>query len=264
MSTTLPPELFDIVLDFLHSDTDALMACSLTCKAWLITSQYHLFNELVATPTDIQAFLKFVESSSSHIATVVRRLVIQRSMVYSMTGKLNLHFRGLQSLTLSEIFWGILPPDIRHSLPDLVSVKHLNLHRVNFETLQQILQFICAFPALECVSLTDWTMHFPFLDTEMFLVTASRLSLRYPLRIHLDCVNLDRPKSILLFIEWLVIQDPLPLIQLDALRLGPLTDLTLFALPCVHKFMRILNPSLAQLHIRVPQLSYTAQEMDGR
>jgi hypothetical protein len=251
------------------------MACSLTCKAWLTTSQYHLFNEIVFTPPDILAFLEFVDSSSSNIATVVRRLVLQRS-AYSMirtvainhampmTGKLNSHFRGLQSLTLSEIFWGILPPDIRYLLVDLVTVKHLNLQRVNFETMHQAIGFICAFPALESIALIDWTMQFSFIDTKILLDTADKLSLGYPLRIYFDCINLDRPKSTLHLIEWLVVQDPLPLIQLGILHLGPLTDLQLFTLPCIHKFMRMIDLSLVQLRIRVPQLSYTAQEMDGK
>ena len=255
------------------------MACSLTCRAWLPACLYHLFSELVLTPHDILAFLEYADLSSSNIPTVVRRLVVRRS-VYSimirtfaiehvtpvtlMTRPANSYFRGLQSLTLSEIFWGVLPSDIRHLLSDLVTVKDLKLHRVNFETMHQVVEFICAFPALESLSFKDWTMHVPAVDLARFLDTAPKLSLRYPLHIHLDCINLDRPKSILYVIEWLVVQDPSPSIQLDTLRLGPFRDLLLLESPCIHKLMRFLDFSLVQLHIRTPQLPYSARDMDGR
>ncbi|KAI0073165.1 hypothetical protein K474DRAFT_1603825, partial [Panus rudis PR-1116 ss-1] len=43
---TMPPELADYTLDFLHDDAATLGSCALTCKAWLPTSRFHLFHTL--------------------------------------------------------------------------------------------------------------------------------------------------------------------------------------------------------------------------
>lgn len=274
MPTALPPEIYDIVLGFLHSDKDALQACSLTCKAWLPASRYHLFDKIVLAPSDVLAFLEYVDSSSSTVATIVRRLVVQRS-VYSMmralrnkhitprADHLKAHFRGLRSLTLSEVFWGVLPSDIRYTLSELVAVTELNLHRVNFETLHQAVQFISAFPALEHLSFKQWAMQVPDVAMDSYLVTAPKLAQKYPLRIHIDCLNLDRPKSIVHMIQWLVVQEPSPSIQLDTLRLGPLRDLSLLALPCIHKLMRMSDLPLVHLRIKAPQFPYSPHDSDS-
>ena len=58
----IPPELSDRVIDFLHDDWAALKACSLTCKAWLPASRFHLWNRVVlrysGDGTDYAEFLK--------------------------------------------------------------------------------------------------------------------------------------------------------------------------------------------------------------
>jgi hypothetical protein len=172
------------------------------------------------------------------------------------------HFRGLQSLTLSETSWGFLSSDIRDILSNLVTVKDLKLHRSNFDTIHQAVEFICAFPALQSLSFKD-SILVPNVDMHRFLTTAPRLSHSYPLHIYLDCLNLDRPKSILYLIEWLVVQEPSPLIQLDTLRLGPLRDRSLLPSLCIHKLMRMSDLPLARLQIKAPQFPYSAQESDG-
>lgn len=58
----IPPELSDRVIDFLHDDPAALKACSLTCKAWLPSSRFQLWNRVVlrysGDGTDYAEFLK--------------------------------------------------------------------------------------------------------------------------------------------------------------------------------------------------------------
>lgn len=57
----IPSELSDRVIDFLHDDWAALKACSLTCKAWLPASRFHLWNRVVlryGDGTDYAGFLK--------------------------------------------------------------------------------------------------------------------------------------------------------------------------------------------------------------
>ncbi|KAJ7196959.1 hypothetical protein GGX14DRAFT_375442, partial [Mycena pura] len=41
--TAFPSELHDYTIDFLYNDRASLRACSLVCKSWTASSQYHLF-----------------------------------------------------------------------------------------------------------------------------------------------------------------------------------------------------------------------------
>ncbi|OCH84584.1 hypothetical protein OBBRIDRAFT_741339, partial [Obba rivulosa] len=43
---TLPPELTDHIIDFLHDDRQALQACALVSRAWLPSAQLHLFYDI--------------------------------------------------------------------------------------------------------------------------------------------------------------------------------------------------------------------------
>ncbi|KAK7025124.1 CNH domain-containing protein [Favolaschia claudopus] len=47
---SLPTEIFERILDFLHADKDALIICSTVCRAWFPTSRYHLYTLLPVVP----------------------------------------------------------------------------------------------------------------------------------------------------------------------------------------------------------------------
>lgn len=40
----LPPELTDVIIDYMHHDKEALKQCSLVCKSWERSSTLHLFS----------------------------------------------------------------------------------------------------------------------------------------------------------------------------------------------------------------------------
>ncbi|KAJ7509903.1 CNH domain-containing protein [Mycena galericulata] len=40
----LPTEIFERIIDFLHTDKSALISCSTVCRSWFPTSRYHLYN----------------------------------------------------------------------------------------------------------------------------------------------------------------------------------------------------------------------------
>lgn len=43
----IPPDVVESIVNHLHGDPSALKACSLTCKLWVASSQYHLFSRIV-------------------------------------------------------------------------------------------------------------------------------------------------------------------------------------------------------------------------
>ncbi|KAJ7343721.1 hypothetical protein DFH08DRAFT_701948, partial [Mycena albidolilacea] len=51
MSSTLPPELTDRIIDFLWDHQLDLRACSLVCSQWLPASRFHIF-ESITIPSD--------------------------------------------------------------------------------------------------------------------------------------------------------------------------------------------------------------------
>jgi hypothetical protein len=74
---TLPPEVIDMVIDFLHSDKRSLAACSLTCKMWLSSSRFHLFSKvLLSTKNRISSFAALFEKSFNSVAPFVQHLII--------------------------------------------------------------------------------------------------------------------------------------------------------------------------------------------
>ncbi|KZT02342.1 uncharacterized protein LAESUDRAFT_604658, partial [Laetiporus sulphureus 93-53] len=48
----LPPELRDMILDFLHDDCPALKSCSLVSGVWLPTTRSHLFRSIQIRSTE--------------------------------------------------------------------------------------------------------------------------------------------------------------------------------------------------------------------
>lgn len=46
-NTTLPNEIQDRILDFLHDCKPTLLTCALVCRTWVPTSRYHLFSEVI-------------------------------------------------------------------------------------------------------------------------------------------------------------------------------------------------------------------------
>jgi hypothetical protein len=53
LSDSIPQELFERFIDFLHGDKNSLSRCSIVCRAWLPASRYHLFDPLILRPIQL-------------------------------------------------------------------------------------------------------------------------------------------------------------------------------------------------------------------
>ncbi|TFY61525.1 hypothetical protein EVJ58_g4462 [Rhodofomes roseus] len=76
MIASLPPELTDHILDYLHKDSRSLGACALTCRAWLATARYHRFRDLSVKSHIMLTALRDLVAPSPALGLVVRRLRI--------------------------------------------------------------------------------------------------------------------------------------------------------------------------------------------
>ncbi|CCM00077.1 uncharacterized protein FIBRA_02104 [Fibroporia radiculosa] len=72
----VPPELWDDIIDCLWNDRPALLACTLTCRAWLPRARFHAFHSI--SVVDLSSFKRLhrLLDASPHLASYVRRLSI--------------------------------------------------------------------------------------------------------------------------------------------------------------------------------------------
>lgn len=71
-----PPELRDLVIDCLRTDTVALRACSLTSKAWLPRSRHHLFRRVQVHPGHLGDAFKVLLQDCPEIGKYIREMDI--------------------------------------------------------------------------------------------------------------------------------------------------------------------------------------------
>ena len=89
MSSKVPQDVVDVVIDHLHADMKTLKTCSLVCNGWVPSSSWHLFSAFSwppctsrfgslatcpKTPTGELRELVRILSSSNRLCTYIRRL----------------------------------------------------------------------------------------------------------------------------------------------------------------------------------------------
>lgn len=73
---SVPPEITDRIIDFLHNDDPALLNCSLVCKQWTPSSRYHLFHTVQASGLNGQRKLASMLESTPQLGQYVRVVYI--------------------------------------------------------------------------------------------------------------------------------------------------------------------------------------------
>src|ERR1700722_987152 len=74
---SIPNEIQDRILDFLHDSKPALKACALVCKAWLPTSRYHLAPviKLWLNPFTVDSLIKIFKNPNCTIRSCTELIV---------------------------------------------------------------------------------------------------------------------------------------------------------------------------------------------
>ena len=81
MSTTLPNELMDRIIDHFHDDPQTQSACGLVCSGWTPSVRYHRFQDVYLEKDAIPAFHRLLKGlSRGGVARVqyVHRLLLPR------------------------------------------------------------------------------------------------------------------------------------------------------------------------------------------
>jgi len=72
---SIPNEIQDRILDFLHDSKPALRACALVCKTWLPTSRYHLFHVILVTSRTVDYLMDIFENPNCTIRSCTELFV---------------------------------------------------------------------------------------------------------------------------------------------------------------------------------------------
>jgi len=153
MLPTLPPEILDLIVDFLHDEPGALKACCLVSKSWVRRIREHIFaNVELSWESYIRLWRKTFPDPSNSPARYTRNLTIYTSQALTSGGWVRA-FSGLVRLEVDVIVSGsgekILVP-LRGLSPTL---KSLYLSYGSSALFSEIFGLVCSFPLLEDLAL---------------------------------------------------------------------------------------------------------------
>ncbi|KAI0636457.1 hypothetical protein C8Q77DRAFT_1050271 [Trametes polyzona] len=213
----IPPELCDETIDYLWDDIDTLRACSLTCKAWLPASRFHLFRNVRLRHADDVFRFRSLLSSAPGVAPCVRKLSLSAdyngataegaaqeddTWVNSAASLLPL-LNNISTLGLARVRWHALNDETRAAFAGVCkSVRQLFLFEVSFEASRDVVAFLSGFPALQELyfQAVSWKHDSPSPFDEpnspQALTDAGRMQLSY--------LFLDPKSSPTLVTEWLL------------------------------------------------------------
>jgi len=162
---TVPPELSDYIVDYLHDDPRSLAACCLTCRDWLPSARYHLFSSIVLhSAQSCEAFARLLEPSP-HLGFYVRELNLTKLGAKTQVGspKAEKHLPSImtrlqlvQTLGVSLLDMGNF---VDSSVEFCTSVTELQIQYCAFASFEDFLQTFSSLPRLENLTLrgVSWT-----------------------------------------------------------------------------------------------------------
>ena len=154
MSPPLPQEIFDLIIDFLHDEPDALKVCCIVSKSWVHQTRKHLFAHVeFSSKSHSKLWQTTFPDPSNSPAHNTRSLWIHTSEHFAfadISAGDRIHtFSGVVRLRVSIIANGpekISLVPLRGLSPTL---KSLHLTCKCPATFSEIFCFVCSFPLLE-------------------------------------------------------------------------------------------------------------------
>ena len=155
MSSPLPPEIFDLIVDFLHDEPDALKACCLVSKSWVHRTRKHLFAQVkFASKYPFKLWQKTFPDPSDSPAHYARSLSIRMSEAVTPadTGAGN-WIRAFSDVIRLKLAIVHIDPSLAplHGLSP--TLKSLHVHHGSSLRLSEIFGLVCSFPLLEDLTL---------------------------------------------------------------------------------------------------------------
>lgn len=167
MSSTLPVEVMDVVIDQLHSDPKMLGVCGMVCSEWLIRSRYHIFSTVQLWPWRTRRFVELsrskrctftdyvncIELDDAQTKDGVQRLVDDEFVFHKIMSSSSLsRLSNIESLRIRNVDWTLFPPSdqdcVRNRLGTFTKLRSLEFGDVMFHDLREITHITALFPSL--------------------------------------------------------------------------------------------------------------------
>ena len=172
--TRLPPELTDHIIDFLHSNRQALATCAQVHRSWIPSSRLHLCEVLNLTCRNISTFINLLYSNDSTIEKYAYTLRISSWKPYARLAPFSDRFLTLKSLVLSGKQPRIMEADDALYLW-LSRITSLDIRLFQIVRPNVFFRFIDAFSSLEVLYLdfkTNYKRDFISYHTQLPSITS--------------------------------------------------------------------------------------------
>ncbi|KAJ6492022.1 hypothetical protein C8R45DRAFT_990233 [Mycena sanguinolenta] len=148
----LPPEVIDLIIDYLHDHPPTLRTCSLISRNWLGGSRYHLFNGLYLSAHSFSSFRELLKSPYSTFGFHLRHLHAT-AFTHELSILLPLlpTFYRMHSLNL----YGnpLRYDDKLMDTGTFSTIRSLALSRATFASYTTLSAFLSRFPSLKTLAL---------------------------------------------------------------------------------------------------------------
>ncbi|KZT11834.1 uncharacterized protein LAESUDRAFT_154285 [Laetiporus sulphureus 93-53] len=147
------PELCDVIIDCLHDDPRALIACSQVCREWVHTSRAILFHKVCLPGRQVRSLVSLLRSEHQTISGAVKELSIsildEHAVLTEILAEILASLHAIKTLKLlhfvlstgvSQVF-AIMPAKVKKL--KLGMIIGLDLHLV---------ELLSSFPALDTLS----------------------------------------------------------------------------------------------------------------
>jgi len=158
-NSKLPPELIDLIIDYLHNDPHSLSTCSLVHRTWIPSARYHKFFALAIKLDRVDSFRSLLESSPEIAQYVVRLNIYPNepwtTRVHLDNRTIDLMLEQLTSVRHLDIDGHILPEeeiDTTSTLPRS-RIESLSVQRCIIDSIPTLLRLISSFPQTKILSI---------------------------------------------------------------------------------------------------------------
>lgn len=269
-----PPEICDMIIDFLYSDKSSLATCSLVCRSWLRAARYHLFETIyVHCDKDVDAFCNFLTylQSTPTIRPYIKDLCfdgytdkddLQDNLESTYLAAVTYLLPQLHTVALVNCQWGRPKDsgdDFIHRKTIAVRSLYINSFVADSESRKNKLRILQQFSVIGHLHLANvWLGHFGLEDDEEEEDTAEDIPLSPATQVM--ALSLSMANICLNFLEYLRIQ---PFVKsLDSLRIIDLFHAEYLLehqdLVFVGELLRDkVNTSLLEFSLELPRLVST-------
>ena len=221
MSSSIPPELIDQIIDHLHNDPKSLSACALTARDWLPSARYHRFRSIrLRSAKKIDSFHQFSKVAPGLLPYYQEAIICDNSgyvppSVLEAAVNACLTLPNLERIKFNNRISASTSRVVTILSPIANKITTLNLSGTLFASSNDFWPLICSLPILDAVQACGVT--FGSIDETAFLpantyeppITTFRVSTSrqgfvieqlinppFPLRFlenfEILCVDLDR------------------------------------------------------------------------